>query len=66
MPVQDLIGPPLPTAEEKALIVELHKRLGMPLPKRPGSRDDGGLEPAPAPRGPAPTPMTGGAAAVFE
>jgi hypothetical protein len=63
MPVKDLVGPPLPTAEEKALLLALHRRLGVPLPKRPGYRDEGGLEPVPAPSGPKPIPIAGGAAA---
>ena len=62
MPVKDIVGPPLPTAENKALLIELHKRLGIPLPRRPGYRDEGGLEPEPAPSGPKPAPVTGGAA----
>ena len=66
MPIKDLTGPPLPTAEEKALLTRALKRLGMPLPKRPGFRDDGGLEPAPYPAGPKPTPLAGGAGAVLD
>jgi hypothetical protein len=64
MPVKDLLGPPLLTAEDRALLIELHRRLGMPLPRRPG--DEGGLEPVPTPSGPKPAPMTGGAAATFQ
>lgn len=63
MPVKDLTGPPLPTAQEKALRIELHRRLGIPLPKRPGYRDDDGLEPVLPPTGPKPTPLAGGAEA---
>ncbi len=66
MPVKDLVGPPLPTMQEKALLIELSKRLGMPLPKRPGTSDEGGLEPVPQPSGPKPAPITGGAAAELE
>ena len=66
MPVKDLAGPPLPTAEEKALLTDLHTRLGMPLPKRPRYRDEGGLEPEPAPYGPKPAPKTGGAETDIE
>jgi hypothetical protein len=66
MPVKDLVGPPLPTSEDKALLIELHRRLGMPSQRRPGYGDEGGLEPAPAPFGPKPAPITGGAAVEFE
>ena len=66
MPVKDLTGAPPPSAEDKKLIVELHRRLGIPLPRRPGFRDEGGLEPSPAPSGPTPTPMIGGAAAELD
>lgn len=66
MPVKDLTGPPLPTAEEKALLVELLKRLGMPLPRRRGFRDDGGLELMPQPAGPKPSPLAGGAEAIAD
>ena len=65
MPVQDLVGPPLLSAEEKTLLIELHKRLGMPLPRR-GYDNGGGLAPMPTPSGPKPVPMTGGAAVEFE
>jgi len=66
MPVKDLVGPPLPTAEEKTLLIELHKRFGIPFPRRFRYRDEGGLEPEPAPSGPKPAPMTGGAATDLE
>jgi hypothetical protein len=66
MPVKDLVGPPRPTAEEKALLIALHRRLGVPLSKRPGYRDEGGLEPVPTPFGTKPVPIAGGAAARFE
>jgi hypothetical protein len=66
MPLKDLVGPPRPTVEEKALLIELHKRLGIPLPKRRGYRDEDGLEPEPVPSGPKPAPMTGGATADAE
>jgi hypothetical protein len=66
MPVKDIVGPPHPTAQEKALLIELHRRLGIPLPKRPGYRDEGGLEPVLTPSGPKPDPMLGGAAARVE
>lgn len=66
MPVKDLTGPPRPTAEQEALIVELHRRMGKPLPKRRGFRDDGELDPTPTSSGPKPSPMTGGAAAEVE
>ncbi len=66
MPVKDLVGPPHPSAEEKALVVELHRRLGIPLSKRPGFRDEGGLEPAPTPSGPKPFPMASGAEAEID
>lgn len=66
MPVKDLAGPLLPTAEEKALLIDLQTRLGMPLPRRRGYRDEGGLEPEPAPYGPKPAPKTGGAETDIE
>jgi hypothetical protein len=66
MPVKDLTGPPLPTAEEKTRVAELHKRVGIPLPKRPGYRGDEGLEPVPPPSGPKPAPLAGGAEADLD
>ena len=66
MPVKDIAGPPLPTVKGRELIIEIHRRLGLLLPKRPRFRDDGGLEPEPIPSGPNPTPLAGGTAAVFE
>jgi hypothetical protein len=60
--VNDFIGPPLPTAEEKALLIETLGRLGMPLPKPPAFRDEGGPESVPLPFNPNPMPMTDGAA----
>jgi hypothetical protein len=61
MPVKDLTGPPLLTEEDKALLLELHQRLGMPLPKRRRYRGDDGLEPVVPPSGPKPPPLAGAA-----
>lgn len=66
MPVQDLTGTPSLTAQEKALIIELHGRLGIPLPRRPGYRGGDGLEPVPSPPDPKPSPSMGGAEATVE
>ena len=65
MPIKDLVGSPHPTLEQKALLEEVLTRCGLPLPKRPGRGGDDGMEPASLPRGPQPSPMSGGAEAVL-
>ena len=65
MPIKDLVGAPHPTPEQKALLKEVLTRCGLPVPKRPGWGGDDGTEPASPPRGPKPSPMSGGAEAML-
>lgn len=66
MPVKDLTGPPPLTREDQALIIELHRRLGLPLPKRPGFRDEGEPDPVPVAPRPGSGPLMGGAEAIAD
>lgn len=62
MPTKDLTGRPPKTTEDRAFVLNLHTRLGLPPPRHGRPGDDGSL-PAPHPSGPKPKPLTGGAQA---
>ncbi|WP_445193685.1 hypothetical protein ACT009_07365 [Sphingomonas sp. Tas61C01] len=61
MPVKDLVGPPRPTAEERAMRKEMMTFVERMLRKRRGDSDDGDLSPVWPPNGPSPLPLAGAA-----